>query len=95
MAREGADVTVVVCANRVYRILQVELARATGGKHGPDALALTELERPTVDWVALGKGFGVPATTVSTDTELGEALTRSLAEPGPNLIEAVLTDDRR
>jgi hypothetical protein len=28
MTRENADVTVVVCANRHYRILQTELARA-------------------------------------------------------------------
>jgi acetolactate synthase-1/2/3 large subunit len=94
MARESADITVVVCANRCYRILQIELVRATGGKPRPDALALTELTGPAVDWAALANGFGVPATTVSTDTELGEALTRSLAEPGPNLIEAALTDDR-
>jgi acetolactate synthase-1/2/3 large subunit len=92
MAREGADITVVVCANRSYRILQIELARATGGKPGPDALALTELTRPTVDWAALANGFGVPAKTVCTDTELVETLLRSLAEPGPNLIEARLTD---
>jgi thiamine pyrophosphate-dependent acetolactate synthase large subunit-like protein len=28
MSRESADVTIVVCANRRYRILQAELARA-------------------------------------------------------------------
>ena len=32
MARESADVTVVVCANRSYRILQAELARAGIGR---------------------------------------------------------------
>jgi acetolactate synthase-1/2/3 large subunit len=95
IAREGADITVVVCANRCYRILQIELARATDGKAGPSALALTELTRPTVDWAALAKGFGVPARTVSTDTELGDALTRSLAEAGPTLIEAALEEKRR
>jgi acetolactate synthase-1/2/3 large subunit len=94
MAREGTDITVVVCANRCYRILQVELGRVTNDKPGPEALALTELTRPAVDWAALAKGFGVPAHTVSTDTELGDALTRSLAEPGPALIEASLSGDR-
>jgi acetolactate synthase I/II/III large subunit len=94
MAREAADVTVVVCANRCYRILQVELERATRGEPGPEALALTELVRPTMDWAALAKGFGVPACTVSTDTELADALRHSLAEPGPTLIEAVLVADR-
>jgi acetolactate synthase-1/2/3 large subunit len=94
MAREAADVTVVVCANRCYRILQIELVRAMRGEPGPEAEALTELARPTMDWAALAKGFGVPACTVSTDTELGDALRHSLAEPGPTLIEAVLVADR-
>jgi acetolactate synthase-1/2/3 large subunit len=94
MAREAADVTVVVCANRCYRILQIELARAMRGEPGPEAKALTELARPTMDWAALAKGFGVPACTVSTDMELGDALARSLADPGPALIEAVLPTER-
>jgi acetolactate synthase-1/2/3 large subunit len=47
-----------------------------------------------MDWAALAKGFGVPACTVSTDTELGDALRHALAEPGPTLIEAVLVADR-
>ena len=45
-----------------------------------------------MDWAALA-GFGVPAHSVSTDTELGDALRRSLAEPGPALIEASLSGD--
>ena len=90
MARESANVTVVVCANRRYRILQAELARAGVTEPGPDARSLTDLTRPAIDWTALAKGFGVPARTVQTDSELARALTRSLAEPGPNLIEAVL-----
>jgi acetolactate synthase-1/2/3 large subunit len=90
MAREGADVTVVVCANRRYRILQVELARSGITVPGPRAQSLTDLTRPVIDWVALAKGFGVPACSVRTDSELAEGLRRSLAERGPSLIEAVL-----
>ena len=90
MARESADVTVVVCANRRYRILQTELARAGIAKPGPKAQALTDLTRPVIEWTALAKGFGVPACSVRTDGELADALTRALAERGPNLIEAVL-----
>lgn len=90
MAREGADVTVVVCANRRYRILQVELARAGVTEPGPKARAMTELEQPAIDWSALAKGFGVPAWSVRTDRELADAFTRALADHGPSLIEAVL-----
>lgn len=91
MARESADVIIVVCANRRYRILQVELARAGITQPGPKAHSLTDLTHPVIDWTALAKGFGVPACSVSTDGELGDALTRALAERGgPSLIEAVL-----
>jgi acetolactate synthase-1/2/3 large subunit len=89
MAREQADVTVVVCANRRYRILQYELARATATP-GPTAVALTDLGRPDLSWVALAKGFGVPGVAVHTDAELAVALERAMAEPGPKVIEAVL-----
>ncbi len=90
MAREGADVTVVVCANRKYRILQAELARAGVAEPGPKARDLTDLGRPTIEWTALAKGFGVPAASASTDTELADALKRALATRGPQLVEAVL-----
>lgn len=90
MARENADVTVVVCANRCYRILQAELARAGIVKPGPKALALTEFTGPSIDWPVLAKGFGVPGCSVHTDGEFVQAFLRSLAAPGPSLIEAVL-----
>jgi len=90
MARESADVTIVVCANRRYRILQAELARAGIAEPGPKAWALTDLTRPAIDWTALAKGFGMPAWCVHTDGELADALRRALAERGPSLIEAVL-----
>ena len=90
MARENTDVTVVVCANRRYRILQVELARAGVAHPGPKAQALTDLTRPVIDWAALAKGFGVPACSVRTDSEFADALIRAFAERGPNLIEALL-----
>jgi thiamine pyrophosphate-dependent acetolactate synthase large subunit-like protein len=82
----------VVCANRRYRILQTELARAGIAQTGPKALALTDLTRPVIDWVALAKGFGMPACSVGSDGELAGALSRALPERGPGLIEAVIGD---
>lgn len=90
MAREGVNATVVVCANRKYRILQAELARAGIAEPEPKARALTDLGSPTIEWTALARGFGVPAVSAATDSELVEALKRSLATPGPTLVEAVL-----
>jgi acetolactate synthase-1/2/3 large subunit len=90
MAREQLDVTVVICANREYRILRVELARAGFPQAGGHARAVTSLRDPEIDWVALGRGMGVPAARVETADALVAKLTRAFAEPGPHLIEAVL-----
>jgi acetolactate synthase-1/2/3 large subunit len=90
MAREALDVTVLICANRVYRILQVELARAGVAEPGPAARGLVQLGPPAPDWVAAARAFGVPATSVSTADALADALRRALATPGPSLVEAIL-----
>jgi acetolactate synthase-1/2/3 large subunit len=89
-AREGLHVVTVLCANRRYRILQIEMARAGIAEPGPAAGSLTDLRHPTPDWVALARGFGVPGTRVETAEELDRALGAALAESGPHLIEALL-----
>ncbi|MGW1678074.1 acetolactate synthase large subunit [Saccharopolyspora sp. NPDC002376] len=89
-AREGLNVTTVICANSRYGILQAELRRAGVDHPGPAAASMTSLAGPTVDWTAAARGFGVPSTRATTGTELLDALRRAHAEPGPHLIEAVL-----
>lgn len=89
-AREGLHVVTLLCANRSYRILQVELARAGLAAPGPAARAFTDLTGPTPDWVSLARGFGVPAERAETAQSLAAALSRALVEPGPHLIEAIL-----
>jgi acetolactate synthase-1/2/3 large subunit len=87
-AREGLGVVTVICANRRYRILQMEQERA-GTRPGANARRLTGLGPPWLDWVALAKGFGVPGRRVETAEALAEALAVGIAEPGPMLIEAL------
>jgi acetolactate synthase-1/2/3 large subunit len=89
-AREGLDVTTVVCSNRSYRILQIELARAGVAEPGRNARAMTDLSAPPLDWVALAKGMGVPGARAEDADTLVRELERALGEPGPSLIEAVL-----
>lgn len=89
-AREGLDVTTVICANSRYRILEGELQRAGVDSPGAAAGGMTSLSGPALDWVSISRGFGVPAHRATTAEELLEALHRAHAEPGPSLIEAVL-----
>lgn len=89
-ARESLDVTTIVCANRAYRILQIELQRAGISGAGGAARALTALDGPEIDWVRLAGSMGVPAVRAADGEALVRALERAYAEPGPHLIEAVL-----
>ncbi|MCH2186842.1 acetolactate synthase large subunit, partial [Myxococcota bacterium] len=89
-AREGLRVITLLCSNRAYRILQVELARAGIAEPGPHARALTSLENPAIDWVSLAQSLGVPGESASTSAEFDAALSRALAAEGPAFIELVL-----
>ena len=89
-AREGLNVTTLICSNRSYRILQVELSRSGIAPNGPNAEALTELTKPPIDWVRIAQGFGVPGVSVSTAEDLARELGKALTEPGPHLIEMLL-----
>jgi len=90
MAREALDVTVVIFANRNYRVLNIELQRTGAGNPGPAASKLLSLDGPAIDWVSLAKGQGVPAVRCDTAEAFDAAFARAMAEPGPKLIEAAL-----
>jgi acetolactate synthase-1/2/3 large subunit len=89
-ARENLNVTTLICSNRSYNIIRVELKRAGFTAVGPAAARLTDLSNPDINWVQLSKGFGVPATSVATVEELSDAFSMAMAESGPHLIEMIL-----
>jgi acetolactate synthase I/II/III large subunit len=49
-----------------------------------------EIGRPSLDWVQLAKGMGVPGTRVGSLDEFGKALRAGLEAEGPTLIEVPL-----
>jgi len=92
-AREMLDVTTVIFNNGAYDILRIELQRVgatSAGTPGPRALKLLDLGSPTIDFVKIAEGMGVPARRVTTAPELAAALAAAFGEPGPHLIEAVV-----
>jgi acetolactate synthase-1/2/3 large subunit len=89
-ARESLNVTTLICSNRSYRILQMELSRSGIATNGSNTQRLTELAKPPIDWVRVAQGFGVPGVTVSTAEDLARELGKALIEPGPHLIEMLL-----
>jgi acetolactate synthase I/II/III large subunit len=55
---------------------------------GTTARDLLDLSRPDLDFTALARGMGVPASRATTTAEFAAQLKTALAEPGPHLIEA-------
>jgi acetolactate synthase-1/2/3 large subunit len=90
MARERLDVTIVILANRRYRILDIEMRRTGAGTVGPRADEMIDLAHPEPDWIKLAEGLGVQAARAATADEFIREFGAAMREPGPRLIEAVL-----
>jgi len=90
MARENADVTVVIFNNRSYAILNIELARVGAGQPTPKTLSMLDLSRPDINWVDISEGMGVPATRATTAEEFHQQFADAMAQKGPRLIEAMV-----
>jgi acetolactate synthase-1/2/3 large subunit len=84
-ARERLNVTTLIFSNRSYDILKFELARFGVDRPGPAASKLTDLAG--IDWVSLGKAFGVASVAVNTAEELAAGISKALEEDGPHLIQ--------
>jgi len=90
-ARENLNVTTVLYDNGAYDILRIELARVgAGSAPGLKAIDLLDLTRPTMDFVKIAEGMGVPARRVTTAEAFADALRGAFAEPGPHLIDAAV-----
>ncbi|WP_406293276.1 thiamine pyrophosphate-dependent enzyme [Embleya sp. NBC_00888] len=86
LAEDGGD-------NRFYAILRAELERV--GAIADASAQLFDLSRPDLDFVSLANGMGVPATRAGTAEEPARQFERALSEPGPHLIEAMLSPTGR
>ena len=90
MAREALDVTVVIFANRSYRILQGELTNVGVQNPGPRAMGMLSLNNPDLDWVSMARGMGVDGQRVDRAEDMAAAMREGLAEAGPYLIEVMI-----
>ena len=72
-------------------ILDLELQRVGAAAGGSAARSLFDLSRPDLDFAALAHGMGVPAARAADAGQFADELRRALAEPGPHLIEAMMS----
>ena len=92
MAREKVNVVIIVLKNDNYAILEVELARVRDGDANDKMLSMMHLDNPTLDWVKIAGGQGVPASRATTAEEFHQQLEAAMSGNGPYLIEAQVAD---
>jgi len=90
MARERLDVVIIVCANRSYNILNIELSRVGAINPGPKTLSMLDLRDPQLDFLKLAQGLGVEASRAQTTAEFAAQFADAMRAKGPRLIEAIL-----
>jgi acetolactate synthase-1/2/3 large subunit len=95
LAREKSSVVVVVLKNNQYAILEVELARVRECDANDKMQSMMHIDTPTLDWVKLAEGHGVPATRATTAEHFHQQFEAALGSAGPHLIEAQVADDIR
>ena len=88
-ARHRLNVKYVICNNRSYRLLQVNIQQywtEIGVAGRPFPLSF-DLSRPELDFAELARALSVPARRVRAQDEIMPAIEAAFAEPGPFLIE--------
>ncbi len=90
MVRENLDVTVIILANRRYRILDIEMRRTGANGFGSLAEAMIDISRPELDFVKLAAGMGMESGRATTAREFAKLTREAFGRRGPFLIEAVI-----
>lgn len=90
MAREKADITIILLRNDRYNILGLELARVRDGAANARMESMLSLANPSIDWLQVSAGLGVPALRAETAEAFHAALRVAMAEAGPKLIECIV-----
>lgn len=94
-ARHGVDAKFVVCNNRSYRLLQLNVDAYWREREIPKhAYPLSfDLSTPVLRFDELARSMGVAGVRVEQPEEIAPAIRQALAEPGPFLIDLILEGD--
>ncbi|MEE4277290.1 MAG: acetolactate synthase large subunit [Halieaceae bacterium] len=90
MVREDVDVTVVICNNQSYAILNIELARVGAGEPNDKTLSMLDLSNPDLNFASIAEGLGMRASQARSSAEFAEQFRAAMSTRGPCLIEAIL-----
>ena len=88
MAKQRADMCVIVMNNGGSQALRMELARVRPGEESQKALDMFMIEDPAPDYVKLAEGYGVSGSRATTAEEFYEQFSAAMKKKGPHLIDA-------
>jgi acetolactate synthase-1/2/3 large subunit len=82
-ARENLNITTLICSNRRYNILKLEVERAGIKAIGPHVTSLIDIENPPVTWTKMAEAMGVPAVSATTGEHLADEIQRAYPRQAP------------
>lgn len=89
-ARENLHVITILLNNKSYAVLNMELDRVGATAQSERSRSLLSLDKPVIDFTAMGRALGASAVRAEDNEGFVKALKRALAEPGPHVIEAMM-----
>jgi benzoylformate decarboxylase len=86
-AHHRLPITWVILNNQSYRVLKENARRESASTTAAEQLVGADLTDPTIDFVALARGFGVEAHRVTTPDEIRKVFPAAIAADHPVLID--------
>jgi len=96
-ARHGMDIKFIICNNRSYHLLQLNLdqyrkERGVDGRSSPLAF---DLSAPPLRFAEMARGMGVEGLRIERPEEIVPAIEAALAHIGPFVLDVVIAGDVR
>jgi len=93
--RHDLDVKFVVCNNRSYRLLQINLLAYWKERElKPHGYPLSfDLSKPELRFDEIARSYGISAARIERPDQVGPAIKQMLEHPGPFLVDVVLEGD--
>jgi benzoylformate decarboxylase len=91
-ARHNIDAKFIICNNRSYRLLQLNIQaywKEIGVPEHDFPLSF-DLSKPEIRFDEMSRSMGVPAVRVEKPEQIGPAIDQALSHKGPFLIDVVL-----
>ena len=93
--RHGLDVKFVICNNRSYRLLQINLlAYWKEREQKPHGYPLSfDLSKPELRFDEIARSYGIEAARIEKPDQIGPAIRQMLEHRGPFLIDVMVEAD--